>query len=192
MASKNKLIEMIGCIKTIYPYYAKDVNVEVLLRTWEMLLKQFPDEVVEVAFYQCLQVCKMPPTPAEIIEKIKCMQQTLEPTDEELWAVYQDALIKVLDLIPRFQYTYVDSTGISQGEQARRKVRQIWEGLPEKVRMYVATEGELMRAARSLDYEGSSYEKGRFMKTMPIIAKRQESTLMLESVGNMRLLGGGD
>ena len=84
MASQNKITEIIAAIKTIYPYYAKDADVSVLVKLWNSLLREFPDEVVEVAFYKCLQTCKMPPTPAEVLENIKAMQEATEPTDEEL------------------------------------------------------------------------------------------------------------
>ena len=70
MASQNKIIEMIAAIKTIYSYYAKDTDVQMLVKTWAVLLKNYPDDAVEVAFYKCLQTCKMPPTPADVIEKL--------------------------------------------------------------------------------------------------------------------------
>ena len=70
MASKNKIIEMIASIKTIYPYYAKDTDVEMLVQTWTVLLKDYSDQEIQAAFYKALQTCKMPPTPADIIEKI--------------------------------------------------------------------------------------------------------------------------
>ena len=51
MASQNKIIQMIAAIKTIYSYYAKETDVEMLLKTWTMLLKDYPDNAVEVALY---------------------------------------------------------------------------------------------------------------------------------------------
>lgn len=98
MASQNKITEMIAAIKTIYPYYAKDANVSILVKTWMALLNDYPDDVVEAAFFQALKVCKMPPTPADIIEKIKEMQASLEPTIEELWDTYITQLKKDSDL----------------------------------------------------------------------------------------------
>lgn len=183
MASMNKITDIIAAIKTIYPYYAKDTDIEVLAKTWNALLKDFPDEAVDMALYKCLQICKMPPTPAEVIEQITSMHRSIEQSDEELWSLYCEAMTETARQMSRFTYSYIDETGISQGQQARNKVDDIWEGLPEKIKRYLATKGELMRNARlsNDDFEFLSWEKQRFMKSMPIMEKRIEySGLMLE------------
>lgn len=190
MASNQKIGEVIMAIKTVYPYYSRDNDSKILAKTWSVLLKDFPDEVVEMALYKCLQICKMPPTPADIIEQINLMHKSVEPSDEELWAVYCTALNETARQISRFAYTYVDETGISQGQQARNKVDEIWAGLPEKVKGYLASKGELMRNARehnmSSDY--ATWEKQRFMKAMPIMAKRQEYNGLMLDGGAERLM----
>lgn len=195
MATQNKIIEMIGAIKTIYPYYAKDTDVKLLVSTWTKLLEGYDDALVGAAFYKCLQECKMPPTPADVIEQIRELRKTQELSDEELWAVYNKALIETSRLMSQFDYTYVDATGISQGTQARRKVEQLWEGLPEKIKRYLASKSELMRNANeyNFDLSFSSWEKQRFLKAMPIMEKRQEySAMMLEGGVNTPLIGGGN
>lgn len=179
MASQNKIIEMIGAIKTIYSYYAKDTDVKLLVKTWTGLLEDYSDDVVGVAFYKCLQTCKMPPTPADVIEQIKGLAKANEQSDEELWTIYHRALNDTLRLMSQFGYTYVDATGISQGEQARQKVEQIWQGLPVKIKGYLASKSELMRNAQELNYNDANWEKQRFMKAMPIIEKRQETNNFL-------------
>jgi hypothetical protein len=184
---------MIGAIKTIYSYYAKDTNVELLVNTWARLLHSYEDGIVEAAFYKCLQTCKVPPTPADVIEQINAMRKALEPSDEDLWAVYNRALIATADQVSRFGYTYVDETGKSQGQQAREKVEQIWQGLPEKIKRYVSSKGELMRAANenNRDASFSTWEKQRFMRAMPTMEKRQENSAMMLSGGADKLLLGG-
>lgn len=42
MASQKKIVEMIMIIKTVYPYYAKDTNAEMLVNTWNLLLREYP------------------------------------------------------------------------------------------------------------------------------------------------------
>lgn len=191
MASQKKIIECIGAIKTIYSYYARDTDVKLLVQTWGLLLSDYSDEVVERAFFTALKRCKVPPTPADIIEIIAEARKSLEPSDEELWSLYHDALRQVLRLTGMFAYTYVDETGLSQGEQARQRVTAIWNGLPEKIKTYLATEGELIRRARELNFTEISFEKTRFFKTMPIVAKRLEhSNLFLTDGGNNMLMIG--
>lgn len=195
MASQNKIIEMIGAIKTIYSYYAKETDVKLLVNTWTMLLQNYDDNIVEAAFYKCLQICKMPPTPADVIEQIQSMRKSVEPSDEELWIVYEKSLRLTWNQVQRFGETYVDSTGVSLGNQARKKVDGIWEGLPDKIKRYVASKGELMRLAREWNFDASfaTWEKQRFMKSMPIMEKRQEfSALFLESGSNNLLLSEGE
>lgn len=194
MASQNKIIEMIGAIKTIYSYYAKDTNVELLVNTWTRLLESYEDGIVEAAFYKCLQTCKVPPTPADVIEQIQSMRRAVGPSDEELWHLYNKALIETADQMSRFGYTFVDSSGISQGQRARNRVEEIWQGLPGKIKTYLASKGELMRNANenNLDASYSSWEKQRFMKAMPIMEKRQEYSAMMLEGGGKYLLGEGE
>ena len=188
MASKNKIIEMIGSIKTIYPYYAKDTNVELLVKTWDALLKEYPDEVIDVAFFRCLQTCKMPPTPAEVIEVIKDLSKANEPTDDELWAMFTDALAQTRRLYSAFTYTF-EIDGITQGEIARRKFAELWDNLNPKIKTYVGTDGELIRLAREIHKEDMKFERNRFMKNIPIIEKRIEykKILLNSGVGNLML-----
>lgn len=192
MASINKITDVIAAIKTIYPYYAKDTDIKTLAKIWAGLLKEYDDTAVEASIYKCLQTCKMPPTPADVIEQINLIHKSLEPSDEELWAVYNKALVDTASLMSMFSYTYVDSTGISQGDQARNKVEEIWQGLPNKIKRYLASKGEMMRNARENNNDASfcTWEKQRFMKSMPIMQKRQEySGMMLEGGSKMLLRG---
>lgn len=192
MATQNKIIEMIGAIKTIYSYYARDTDVKLLVGTWATLLQKYDDGIVEAAFYKCLQTCKVPPTPADVIEQIRNISKANEQTDEELWTIYNRALIETANQMSRFGYTYVDSSGLSQGQQARNRVEEIWQGLPEKIKKYLASKGELMRNANENNFDASfsSWEKQRFLKAMPIMEKREEFSQMLLEGENKLLLGG--
>ena len=98
MASQEKIIEMIYSVRAVYPYYAKNNNemeTQALVKTWTMLLKDYPDKAVEAAFYKCLQTCKMPPTPADVIEVIKSLVSSKEPTGEELWSIQTRCVLTV-------------------------------------------------------------------------------------------------
>lgn len=173
MASQKKIIEMIMSIKAIYPYYAKDTDVELTVKTWTILLKNIPDDVTEIAFLKALQSCKMPPTPADVLEEVQNLRKANEPSDEELWGVFIKVLPKVSELRYMFRFTAIQPNGKTQGDNARDKVEKIWQDLPDKLRQYVGSKGELMRIAEYTDDE-LKYEKNRFMKTMPVIQKRQE------------------
>ncbi len=174
MASTNKITEIIAAIKTIYPYYAKDANVQMLVKTWGVLLRDYSDQDVDTALYMCLQTCKMPPTPADLIEKIVSIRTALEPSDEELWNEVTKALRKGGRLIYEFRFNAIDPNGLTQGENARRSFNKLWEDLPKKVKMYFGGCGEFQRLAAHHDAEELKYERNRFMKVMPTIQIRHE------------------
>lgn len=174
MASTNKITEIIAAIKTIYPYYAKDANVQMLVKTWGVLLRDYADSDVDTALYMCLQTCKMPPTPADLIEKLTALRTALEPSDEELWNEVTKALRKGSRLVYQFRFNAIDPNGLTQGENARRSFTKLWESLPEKVKMYFGGKGEFQRLATTHDDEELKYERNRFMKVMPTIQVRHE------------------
>ena len=183
MASKNKIIQMIAAIKTIYPYYAKETDVEMLVKTWTVLLKNYTDEAVEVAFYKCLQTCKMPPTPADVIERLDEMQKIDAPTDEELWNTFTKTLRAADRYVYKFDFTFVESNGKTQGQNARDSFEKLWTDLPEELKQYIGGKGELIRLSRASDEE-LKFERNRFFKTIPTIQKRQEIAELRLSLGN--------
>lgn len=176
MASVNKITEMIASIKTLYSYYAKDTDIKALVKTWHLLLNGYPDEAVEVAFLKCLQICKVPPTPADVIEQLQAMIETNETTDEELWSVLTKALRDTENQVYRFGFTFVQANGRTEGDNARAEVENIWNRLPNQLKHYLGSKGELMRMARGYNNEELKFEKTRFLKTMPTIKKREEYT----------------
>lgn len=187
MATQKKIIEMIGSVKTIYPYYAKDTDVQILVKTWTLLLKDYPDKAVDVAFFKCLQTCKMPPTPADVIEQLNSMLEATEATEEELWSEYTVALRKVEKQLGYLQYPLFGETTAD----THKRIDAVWEGLPERLQQYIGSKGELMRMARDYTDNDLKFEKQRFLKTMPSIKKRaeyQKITALIE--GDLKMIEG--
>lgn len=190
MASQKKIVEMIGSVKTIYPYYAKDTDVETLVRTWTLLLKDYPDKAVDIAFYKCLQTCKKPPTPADVIEQLNSLIESIEPSDEEMWAEYTKALKKTEREIYYFRFNYVQENGKTQGDNAKARVQELWDNLPERLKHYIGSKGELIRIARDYTDEDMKFEKNRFFKMMPMMKKREEAAKIVLLLGEKLLLEG--
>lgn len=180
MATQKKIIEMIGSVKTIYPYYAKDTDVQILVKTWTLLLKDYPDKAVDVAFFKCLQTCKMPPTPADVIEQLNSMLEATEATDEELWSIYTQSLNKVERQLGYLQYPLFGETPAD----AHKRIEAVYEGLPERLRLYIGSKGELMRMARDYTDNDLKFEKQRFLKTMPQMKKRAEYNKIAALIGS--------
>ena len=188
MASKKKLIEMIMSIKAIYPYYAKDSDIELTVKTWNILLKNIPDDVTEIAFYKALQTCKMPPTPADVLEEVKGLQKAIEPSDEELWGQLVKTLDKVYDQWTLFPYDMIQPNGKTQGQNARDRVEKMWNELPYKIQQFVGSKGELIRMARCSE-DDLKFEKNRFLKSMPDIQRRKEYAELTDGVDIAMLMG---
>ena len=73
-----------------------------------------------------------------------------------------------------FRFNYVDESGVSQGDRARAKVDRLWQGLPEKIKVYFANQQGFINYVRNYDDKDLKYEKNRFLNTMPNIEKRLE------------------
>lgn len=188
MASKKIIVELLGSIKTIYSYYGKDVDLELLVNTWYTLLHSYTDEEVKMGIFLALRVCKYAPTPADVIEQIENQKQIEKPSEQELWALYRQALKETNYYSYRLNYNYIDSSGISQGEQAKIAIEAIWEALPQELKIYLGEDKtELIRNARELNEADLNYEKNRFTKTFPILQKRIEDKKLMLALNNSLL-----
>ena len=189
MATVNKITELLASIKTIYPYYAKGTDVNALVRTWELLLKDYSDKAVDVAMLECLKTCKTPPTPADVIERLNEFEQANQMSDEELWSKLTDAVRETDRLMYRFNFTFVEDNGLTQGQNARNKALEIWDQLPEELKSYLGGRSQLLDMAKNYTENDLMFEKNRFLKTMPTIRKRQEyKSLMLLTESNNPML----
>lgn len=186
MASMKKIAGVIAAIKTIYPYYAKDGDVKVLTQTWAVLLKDYPDQVVDFALQKCLQICKMPPTPADMIEQINVIQTANETSEEELWAMFTRVLRDTSKYVYRINFPLY-------GEDPRQKIDELWCSLPGEIQRYLGSKSELMRLSRSFTDEDLQFEKSRFLKSMPTMRKREEyqkfALLITDDESKLRIEG---
>lgn len=174
MATEKKIAELIAAIKTIYPYYANETDVETLVNTWNLLLRDYSDNAVDLALLECLKICKTPPTPADVIEQLNDFEQAGKISDEELWSCFIKTLHQTERLMSCFDYTFVEDNGLTQGQNARNKATQVWEQLPDELKSYLGSKSELLRMARNYTENDLHFEKSRFLKSMPAIRKRQE------------------
>ena len=186
MASKKTIIKSLAVIKTVYNYFGKDTDTEMLVETWNILLSNYTDEEVNRGIFLALRVCKYAPTPADVIEQIENQKQIEKPSEQEVWTLYRQALRETNYYSYRLNYNYIDSSGISQGEQAKRQIEKIWNNLPQELKIYLGDKSELIRNARELNETDISYEKNRFSKTFPILQKRIEDKKLFVSLNAAR------
>lgn len=187
MATKKAIIKSFAAIKTIYSYFGKDADIELLVNTWHTLLHNYTDEEIEKGVYMALRVCKFAPVPADIIEQIENQKTIEKPCEQELWALYRKALKEVNYYSYRLNYNYIDSSGLTQGEQARLAIENIWQGLPQELKIYLNDKEELIRNARELNTNDISYERNRFSKVYPVLQKRIEDKRLYNSISSLLL-----
>lgn len=186
MASRKTVIKAIAAIKTIYNYFGKEADLELLVDTWTALLEEYSDTEVDKGVFMALKKCKYAPVPADIIEQIETLRNKNKPNEVELWHTLQKALKDTLYYSYRLEYNYIDNSGISQGEQARQAIAAIWNGLPDELKIYLGDRGEMIAASKALNYTDVAYERNRFSKTFPILQKRVEAnTELLEIKRNL-------
>ena len=189
MASKNTIIKSIAAIKTIYSYFGKDTDIELLVNTWAALLEEYTDEAVDRGLFLALKTCKYAPVPADIIEQIEGLRNIERPSETELWVLLQRALKETLYYSYRLEYNYIDDSGVSQGEQARRAINSVWNNLPQELKIYLGDKSEMIAAAKGLNHSEGSYERNRFSKTYPILQKRVKDAAALEHTKRKLLEG---
>lgn len=171
--TKKDVFDMVGFIKANYSYAYKDVNddlLKIMMRTWFNSLSKYSKEVVEVAFMKAIEVCKMPPTLADIIQNIKQMKVATEPTDTELWNELVKAVEVTNDCIYYYNFYIVESNGKTQSENAKDRFNKLWEELPQILKDYCGNKSGLVDIAQT-DLE---FEKNRFLKQLPTLKQRQE------------------
>lgn len=174
--TKKDVVGMVGIIKANYTYAYRDVTKDdmiMLVETWFTSLARYEKEVVSVAFQKAVEGCKMPPTLADIIQRIKEIQVATEPTEMELWEQLRSVLKKVSSCVYMFRFNYVESNGLTQGENARNEVKAIWRELPPILKDYCGNESGLINLSK-LSSEELGFEKGRFLKTLPTLKVRLE------------------
>ncbi len=166
MANIKKIVELLALIKVTYPYYYKDKSeeeIKMLTNVWNLALSEYTDKEVNDASIICIRECKTPPTPADIIERIKSFNPT--QTNEEMWGTMVKSFRKCEDLQYNFGYTFVESNGKTQGQIAKEKCRKMFEDLPEVAKLYIGSYGEFLRISRDCDDETLKFERIRFMKS---------------------------
>ena len=85
---------------------------------------------------KAIEVCKMPPTLADIIQHIKRIENANEPTDTELWQELVDCVDKANDCIYYFQFQMIEDNGKTQSENAKERFNKLWEEMPQILKDY--------------------------------------------------------
>ena len=202
----NKYITMIRInFENAYKTHTEEER-KMLYSSWYVILKEYPKEICDKAVISAIKNADYVPRISSIVKEIEKMMAAYEKSESELWTELTSVLGEVDRCSHAFRYTFIEANGLTQGENARIRVQQIFDGLSQELKEYIRTAKGLQELA-AYTKEDLSYERGRFMRMMPEVKERSKTRqdipdnlaaivqglanqFALES-GNQNLLGGG-
>lgn len=175
--TKIEIVKIIAAIKIQCPEalpYKNEAESDILVDMWFDILKDYPKEVVWAAVRKALRntVFQKQNWIGAICQEIEQMQVAFEKSDLELWTELTGVLHEVHRNYYAFRFNAIEDNGKTQGDIARERVAAIFEGLSPELKEYCRTQRGLIEIAEYTD-EQLSYERGRFMKTIPQIKTRE-------------------
>lgn len=178
--TRRDIIKALSIIRITYPnaYPTQtDEDESMLIEVWYEMFVEYPREIFFAALKKAMATSEFFPKPATITKAINDMQEAYEKDEHDLWEELTGTFREVLKCAGMLHYTFIDGDdGLSQGEKARRRLVQIYNALDPALKDYCRNTGALIELARYTD-EQLSYERGRFMRTMPIVRERVRTRL---------------
>ena len=147
---------------------------EMLLASWYAILKDYPKEVCDAAVLNAIKNAEYAPRIGSIVKEIEKMQAAYEKTEAELWEELKRCLREVAECAYKFRFNYIERNGRTQGENARERVKEIYNGLSPELKEYCRSEHTLIELSQLTD-EQLGFEKGRFNKTVPQLKERTKT-----------------
>lgn len=184
--TKSEIVKIITAIKVQCPEalpYRNETEFDILVDMWHEMLKEYPQEVVWQAVRNALKntVYQKQNWIGAICQEIEKMQVAYEKAPEELWAELTGVLYEVSSCAYKFRFNFIERNGKTQGENARLRVKEIYNNLSPEIKDYVRNEYTLIELADLTDNQ-LNFEKGRFLKTIPQIKERAKTRAQ---TGNM-------
>lgn len=176
-----------------------DEERQMLLQSWYAILREYPKEVCDRAVINALKNAEFAPRIGAIVKEIEKMQVAYEKSESELWAELKGSLRVASDCAYRFRFNFVEANGLTQGENAKIKLKSVFDNLSPELKEYCRNEHGLIELAQ-LTEEQLSYEKGRFNRTMPQLKERAKKraqiggnlSVLLQGMSNKYLLDTGN
>lgn len=149
-----------------------DEERQLLYRSWYEILKPYPKKVCDAAVLNAIKNAEFAPRIGTIVKEIEKMQSAYEKTESELWAELTAALREVEKNVYCFRFNFIEANGLSQGDNARQRVEDIFNGLSPELKEYCGNQRGLIDLATG---DGIKYEKGRFMTQIPTLRQRAKT-----------------
>lgn len=148
-----------------------DEEREILIKSWYAILKDYPKEIVDKAVLQAIKHAEYAPRIGTIVKEIERMREAYEKSDAELWAELRSVLREVERCVYSFRFNALDLNGKTQGDNARDRVEEIFNGLSSELKDYCRNSRGLIDIAQMSDND-IQYEKARFLRVIPTLKER--------------------
>lgn len=148
-----------------------DEEREILIKSWFAILREYPKEIVDKAVLQAIKHAKYAPRIGDIVEHIEKMREAYEKSDGELWAELRGVFREVEKCVYYFRFNAMDANGKTQGDNARDRVEEIFNGLSPELKDYCRNSRGLIDIAQ-LSENDIQFEKARFLRIMPTLKER--------------------
>ena len=198
-ADVNKYITMIR-INFENAYKAQDDKErELLIKSWYAILREYPKEVCDRAVLEAIKYAKFAPRIGDVVDRIEKMIEAYQKDDFELWAELTGVLREVSKQAYYSRFNAIAKNGKTQGENAREKIKTIYDGLSPELREYLRGERVLIELSNYTDDE-LSYERGRFIRLKPEVTESDTSwhtlpnnlSALVSGMSNYLMLEGGE
>lgn len=177
--SKSEIIKIISAIRINNPEAFKiqnETDFDTLVDLWYDMFQEYSQDVVWIAVKNALKntVYQRQNWLGAICQEIDKMQIAYETPDLALWAELTKVFSEVNYCVSLTKYTFVEPNGLTQGENAQNRIKEIFDNLSQEIKDYCRDISGLIKIAY-LDNKQLSIEKGRFLQMMPKI-KQQSKT----------------
>ena len=146
-----------------------------LVELWYDCLKEYPQEVILQATKNAIKHSEFPPRIATVNREAEALMQTYRLNDGELWNEFLTAINRVRGELPYMcgMYdTFVhEDTGLTTAGEVWQLVQKVFGALDPKIKEYCGNINGFVDIAKQ-DDESFQYEKGRFLKQLPLLAER--------------------
>ena len=151
-----------------------DEEREILIKSWYAILKDYPKEVCDVAVINAIKNAEFAPRIGTIVKEIEKMREAYEKSDAELWAELRGVFREVEKCAYSFRFNAIAPNGKTQGDNARERVEEIFNGLSPELKDYCRNSRGLIDISQ-LSENDIQFEKARFLRVMPTIKERAKT-----------------
>ena len=146
-----------------------------LVESWYDILAKYPKELCDRAVTATLENARQGKVPriGDIVWAIRNIENSSGKSDTDLWAELEDVFYEVSDCASMFRFTAPSEQRpeLTQGEYAKIRIQEIYDGLDPLIKEYLKGSGALTSLAVAGE-EQAHIEKGRFLKMIPILRTR--------------------